>query len=74
MPEMYDVAKAFAVHPADRQQASAFEIIRDAGRQAALNVTAWCPDCPERERALERLQEAVMWANAGIARHGIKQS
>lgn len=43
--------------------------IRDGGRRFAEVIAKEVPDCPEQATAIQKLQEAVMWANAGIARN-----
>jgi hypothetical protein len=49
----------------DRQEA-----VRSAGKSMALELTELCPPSRELNHALNKIDEAVMWANAAIARHG----
>lgn len=46
-----------------------YETIRRDAKIFAQFLNAVAPECPEKELALVRLQEAVMWANAAVARH-----
>ncbi len=42
--------------------------VRTYCAEAAAAITC-LPNCPEREKALERIQEAMFWGNACIARN-----
>lgn len=46
-----------------------FEAIRGAARVLAEIIKKACPETWEHNQAHARLEEAVMWANAAIARH-----
>lgn len=63
----YDEDVIFKYHSAPNSTAS-FEAIRDKAGEFALLLRELCP--PGRELALARtnLEQAAMWANAGIAR------
>ncbi|MCO6436533.1 MAG: hypothetical protein J5J06_05550 [Phycisphaerae bacterium] len=43
--------------------------VRKACRKAALDIAFLCPESRERSLALTKLEEAMMWANAAIARN-----
>lgn len=66
-PDQYDEDVIFKYHSAPNAVLS-FEAIRTQAGEFALLLRKLCP--PGRELALARtkLEEAVMWANAGIAR------
>ena len=64
----------FTYHPPQGSQAARYQELRDAGKSLALKVTQLCPNGRERSTALTKLEEAIMWANAGIARHGDSDS
>lgn len=49
------------------------EQIRGLGRALATYVDARCHDSRETSLALTKIEEAVMWANASVARNGIKE-
>ena len=62
-------AKAFVYHaPKDNQRERYVRIRDNAGSLAHLLVTN-CPESRELSCALTKLEEAVMWANAAIARN-----
>jgi hypothetical protein len=43
--------------------------MRQKGLELAEEITRSCPECREKSLALTKVEEAVMWANAAIARH-----
>jgi hypothetical protein len=60
--------RRFRYHPPGPGSADVYRAIRDAGLLFALAIASRAPDTPERETAIERIEEAVMWANAAVAR------
>lgn len=58
----------FSYHPPKGDQASRYENLRSSGKWLAQVIDKLCPDSREKSLALAKLEEAVMWANAGIAR------
>ncbi len=67
-PEKAALEVAFTYHAPGGTQPPRFEAVRDAGKKLAETILDQVPDCPERQQAWDKVQEAVMWANAGIAR------
>ena len=65
-----DLARRFTAHPAGKERAAAHQRIRDAGHEFARVVQAEMVDGPERRRAIDAIDDAVMRANAGLARQG----
>jgi hypothetical protein len=59
----------FVYHPPKADQPPRYEKIRDEARALARTIMSKCPDSRERSLALTKLEEAVMWANAAIARN-----
>ena len=49
-------------------QTQRYETLRDCAKQLAQVVAAFVPPGKERDTAEQRIQEAMFWANAGIAR------
>ena len=45
-----------------------YEGLREIGKDLAYEIEARVPECRERSIAFTKLEEAIMWANAGIAR------
>lgn len=62
------IERDFTYHPPTDHKAESYKSIRATGKALALDIVARCPDCRERSLALTKIEEAVMWANAGIAR------
>jgi hypothetical protein len=60
----------FTYHAPKGNQPGQYEEIRTAGKKFALLVAQLCPNSREQSLALTKIEEAVMWANAGVARHG----
>jgi hypothetical protein len=61
---------AFKYHPPKEGQPERYAEIRAEARLLALRLVKLCPPGRERSLALTKLEEAVMWANAAIAREG----
>lgn len=59
----------YTYHPPKNDQQTRYETIRAAILQAAKVIVGSVPPCNELERALEGLDCAMMFANAGIARN-----
>jgi len=66
---MYNVENNFTYHPPKGNQPQRYTALRDIFKGVALVVLVECPDSRERSLALTKLEEAVMWANAAIARN-----
>ena len=64
------VANKFRHHPPVGDQAAQYELLRAEGLDFAMVILGECPLSEERNIALRRLDEAVMFAIASIARHG----
>lgn len=56
--------------PKDGKVVQRHEQIRSSAKTFALEVFRLCPESPEAEKALEKAEEALFWANAAIARYG----
>ena len=64
-----DLYNAFTYHPPTDEQVAHYEHLRKMGRALATQIANRCPASPERTIALNKVREAVMWANAAIACH-----
>ena len=64
-----DLDKLFTYHPPKGSQPIRYEEIRAAGKNLAFIIGCHCPESRERTIAIARIEEAVMWANAAIARN-----
>lgn len=65
-----ELANRFTYHPPKDGQAERYNAIRSLAGQLAIDLNEMCPDSREKSFALTHLEEAVMWANASIARNG----
>jgi len=54
--------------PRFEEQIEAHKVIREQGKAFAMTIFNNVPDSPEKTLAIRKVEEAVMWANAGIAR------
>ena len=64
-----DVEKRFTYHPPKGDQVDRYQQIRDGAKAFAFLLAETCPDSRELTRAVNKLEEAVMLANAAIARN-----
>lgn len=62
-----DIENVFRYHPPTSDKVEQHEAIRDGGRVLAHLIDSQTPDGPEKTLAIRHVQQAVMWANAGIA-------
>jgi hypothetical protein len=64
-----EIIKRFTYHPPKGNQPMKYELVRDTAREFAEAIDRLCPDSREKSLAFTKLEEAVMWANAAIARN-----
>jgi hypothetical protein len=64
-----DLSKRFTYHPPKKDQSVRYEELRAKALDLAEHFNKKCPDSREKSLALTKLEEAVMWANAAIARN-----
>ena len=64
-----DINNRFRFHPANAGKALIHEDVRGAVRQAAFRLDELVPDGQEKALAMKSLEEAMFWANAGVARN-----
>ena len=65
-----DLATRFSSHRPKRGQPERYERLRDKAHDLALLIEQEAPASRERSLAFTKLEEAIMHANAAIARHG----
>ena len=68
MNQPYDLDNIFKHHPPNPHQRETYEHLREMGKCLARTILKAAPDCRERSLALTKIEEAIMWANASIAR------
>jgi hypothetical protein len=65
-----DLENRFTYHaPKDHEQADRYVRVRQHGYGLAKVIDEMAPDSREKSLAITHLEEAVMWANAAIARN-----
>ena len=64
-----DIVKRFTAFPPRKDQPFRYAQIREMGMQFASLVAREVPASREQKLALEKIEEAVMWANKGIAQN-----
>ncbi|MFE7128967.1 hypothetical protein [Streptomyces sp. NPDC057617] len=64
-----NIQTRFTYQPPQPGQPERYEQIRAAGRAFAELLAEQCPSSPELSRAITHIDEAVMNANAAVARH-----
>lgn len=64
------ITHRFTYHAPKEGQPKLYEDLRASARELALDILGSCPQSRERQIAVQKLEEAVFWANAAIARNG----
>lgn len=59
----------FKYHAPKEGQPAKYEAIREKAKELAYLVEELCPSSREKSIAMTNLEQAVMWANASIARN-----
>lgn len=65
-----DLHNRFTYHKPDPEKAVKHREVRDAIQDLAETLDIWLPDGREKTLVLIKLEEAMFWANASIARTG----
>lgn len=63
------IERDFTYHAPKTGQTERYEQIRAKAKELALLIVASTPMSREQSLALTNIEQAVMWANASIARH-----
>lgn len=67
--EIADIENRFAYHkPKDEETTKKHELIRAHCLTLAEDINKLVPEGREKSLAITKLEEVMMWANAGIAR------
>jgi hypothetical protein len=64
-----DLTNRFGFHPADDVTGPMHSEVRDRCYALAVSLSSMMPLSREASLCITRLEEAMMWANAAIARH-----
>lgn len=59
----------FTYHAPHDDQPARYERLRAEAKALATSINDLCPESRERSSAFTKLEEAIMWANASIARN-----
>lgn len=65
-----DMENRFTYHAPKAGQPEIYIIIRNEAKSLAYLINNYCPESREKSLAITKLEEAMMWANASIARNG----
>jgi hypothetical protein len=69
MIDQKEIEKRFTYHTPKDNQPLRYEQIRSFAADFAVLLNNLCPESREKSLAFTALEEAVMWANASIARN-----
>lgn len=64
-----DLENRFSYHKPNDEQQKIYPLIRDKSKEFAYLIKKYVPNSREQSCALTKLEEVVMWANAGISRN-----
>ena len=67
---MEDLERRFMYHSPTGDQPERYQALRDLGLRLAKQIVDTQNPSREQSLALTKLEEALFWANAGIARNG----
>lgn len=63
------IERSFKYFPPKDDQTDRYVRLRLLAKQLAEFIVVNCPPSDEKRRALHKVNEAVMWANASVARN-----
>lgn len=69
MKQIHDLDNRFTYHAPNGDQPERYEEIRSAAKELAKFIVVNTPSSREQSLAVTKLEEAVFWANAAIARN-----
>ncbi|MBT8490686.1 MAG: hypothetical protein KJN62_06540 [Deltaproteobacteria bacterium] len=70
MTNKYDkIRHNFTYHPPKDNQPDKYKLLRESAFHIACQIEKYCPDSREKSLAMTNLEQAIMWANASIARN-----
>ena len=65
----YEIERRFTYHAPKEGQPAKYQALRDNAKKLAFMINELCPDSREKSTAMTKLEEAIFWANASIARN-----
>jgi len=69
--QVKDLANRFTYHPPQGDQTERYEVLRNTGLALAEQIMGLTPPSREQSLALTNVEQAIMWANAAIARQPV---
>lgn len=69
MEKNQQIENNFRYHSPKEGQPEKYEVIRNSAKDFAYFIDQLCPNSREKSLAMTNLEQAVMWANASIARN-----
>ena len=64
-----DIESRFSYHKPTEDKAQIYPILREEAKKLAYLIEQYVPEGREKSLALTKLEETIMWANAGISRN-----
>ena len=64
-----ELENRFTYHAPTGKQPEIYELLRSKAHQLAFDFMDFCPDSRELSLAITKIEEAIFWVNAGIARN-----
>jgi hypothetical protein len=68
-PNIMDLDNIYTYHAPHTDQTARHEILRAMAKDLARKIIQFTPSSREQSLALTKLEEAIFWANASIARN-----
>jgi hypothetical protein len=69
MPDQETIDNNFRYHSPKDDQPDRYRAIRSSAKEFAELINETCPESREKALAFTNLEQAMMWANASIARN-----
>lgn len=63
------IESKFTYHPPKNDQPGRYVVLRTKAKEFALLIRSLTPFSPEQGEAIKKVEEAMFWANASIARN-----
>lgn len=64
-----EIERKFSYHAPKEEQQQRYDAIRYKAKMLTAYINEYCPDSREKSLAITKIEEAVMWAYASIARN-----
>jgi hypothetical protein len=68
MIDNLELSKRFTYHPPKGNQSEMYQQLRKEAALLAASIRNITPECREQSLAITKIEEAIFWANAAIAR------